>query len=140
MRRTTISAGLVIYEALTECPELQEKGTDIFPGVSKDEVNTPFVCYRRTGTQTESVKGYRGPERTTIEVLCAADSYGEAVEIAEIVRDTIERKIITATETATGLSIICGGLVDSDDFVESETNFVSLIFNLEINGRSNNPD
>lgn len=134
MRRTTISAGLVIYEALTECEELRGKVTDIFPGVSKDEVETPFVCYRRTSTQTEAVKGYRGPERTTIEVLCAADSYGKAVEIAEIVREAIEKKIITSTSQATGLTIGCGSMVDSDDFIEGDTNFVSLIFNLEING------
>lgn len=137
MRRTSISAGLVIYEALKDFG-VTDHVTRIFPGVMDDEVKLPFICYRRTATQITNVTRGAGSERATIEILCAAASYEEVIDLAELAREAIENKIITSTSSETeGLTINCGGLVDSDDFVEGEAHFVSLIFNIGIYGRSN---
>ncbi len=135
MKRTTISAGLAIYEILSECEDLASKVNGIFPVNTDEEVEFPFVAYRRTGTSISEVKTSRGtivgPEQTTIEVLCGAASYSEAIELAEIAREAIEGRIYE-TRTAGGFAIQCGGLIDSDEFAEADGFFISLIFNIKM--------
>lgn len=84
--KTSLSAGLLIREILTEAPGVAAITRNIFPVVA-DKATLPYVAYRRTAFEQRPQKSSRfGAETIRLEVQCFAADYAGAVELAEAVR------------------------------------------------------
>ena len=83
---TVLSAGLLIYDVLSTDAGLLAAGCrKVFPVVSEEGAQLPYVCYRRASVQNTPVKGARGSDTATVEIACYAASYAEGVGLAEAV-------------------------------------------------------
>ena len=84
--KSSLSAGEIIRAVLTSDPEVTARAKKVYP-VVEDTAELPYVVYRRTQLEQGQVKGRRGNDNVTIEVLCYTKGYTEGVELAEAVRD-----------------------------------------------------
>lgn len=85
-RLTVLSAGLLMYDILSDDEGLKAAGcSKVFPVVSEEGAQLPYVCYRRAAVQATAVKGCRGSDTATMEVACYASSYAGSVALAEAV-------------------------------------------------------
>lgn len=83
---TVLSAGLLLYDILSDDEGLKAAGcSKVFPVVSEEGAQLPYVCYRRAAVQATAVKGSRGSDTATMEVACYASSYAGSVALAEAV-------------------------------------------------------
>ena len=83
---TVLSAGLLIYDILSSDEGLKAAGCGkVFPVVSEEGAQLPYVCYRRASVQNTPVKGAREADTATVEIACYAASYAEGVGLAEAV-------------------------------------------------------
>ncbi|MCF0185739.1 MAG: DUF3168 domain-containing protein [Bacteroidaceae bacterium] len=66
-------------------------GISVFPLIADAGATYPFVIYRRTNAIPSATKDmYNYKELVTLEVLVAASSYEQSVEVAELVREKLE--------------------------------------------------
>lgn len=85
-RLTVLSAGLLIYEILSEDEGLKAAGCcKVFPVVSEEGAQLPYVCLRMAEMTNAAVKGSRGPDTAKFEIACYASGYAEGVNLAEAV-------------------------------------------------------
>lgn len=127
--RTSLSAGLVVYDALKASPAVSRMATKIFP-VTTDEAVLPYVAYRRRNTQQVSVKGYQtGAETVTYEVACFAASYEDSVALAEYARYAIESSEGTALD---GLNVRAAVMVDSSEQWQDDAYVQTMVFELKV--------
>lgn len=88
---TSLQIGKAIYTILSNNQNVVDLvSTKIFPIISDDEKTTfPFIVYRRTGEVSVSNKDFRGAD-AVVEILIAADSYPQSIDVAEAVREALE--------------------------------------------------
>lgn len=89
---TALSAGLLIRELLTGDPEVMKKAKKVFPVVTDEAATLPYLAYRQVDNEEARVKGHLGSELTTVEIVCYAEHYGEAVAMSEAVRNALDNK------------------------------------------------
>lgn len=89
---TSLSVGLVLYDLLNSSAELTAKVNKIYPVVSPDEANLPYVVYRVVSSDCRPNKTLVSSDDVNVEVTVWASSYTESVEIAEIVRKELDYK------------------------------------------------
>lgn len=88
---SVLSAGLLIYDILSADEGLRAAGcSKVFPVVSEEGAQLPYVCYRRAALQNTAVKGGRGPDAATVEVACYASSYAGSIALAEAVTAVLD--------------------------------------------------
>ena len=86
---TVLSAGLLIYDVLSTDAGLLAAGCrKVFPVVSEEGAQLPYVCYRRASVQNTPVKGARGSDTATVEIACYAASYAESTDFRRSTRTT----------------------------------------------------
>lgn len=89
--------GKVIYSRLTTINEdLKELiGTKVFPLIADNNTDYPFVVYKRTGVMNndETKDGY-SEDVVNYEVVIVSNKYEESLNIAQMVRNLLERKRI----------------------------------------------
>lgn len=95
-----------MYAVLKE--SLGESVTKIYPVVSDENAEMPFVVYRRTGIRSENVKGSTAFDSSTIEVSVFTKDYGQGVELMERIRAALEHTTINCTKETDGFDMTVG--------------------------------
>lgn len=127
MSKSVLSAGLLIYEVLSEDEALRGKVSKIFP-VMTDSATLPYIAYRRTGVEGFPLKGNHTHNRATIEVLVMTESYPQGVELAEQVRALLDNKQITGED---GFRLNSCMLTDASETWSEDAFVQSLVFTVE---------
>lgn len=125
--KSILSAGEIIRAVLIDNPEVMARAGKIYP-VVEDSAELPYVVYRRTSFEQGQVKGQRGNDSATIEVLCYTKGYTEGVELAEAVRDALDG--ISAEHE--GLVMRSCYLTDSEEGWQDDAYVQQLIFNVKL--------
>ena len=131
---TSLSAGLIVYDILTNSQAVSSLATRVFPVVIADDENVelPYVCYHRTRMDQTPVKGTgRVNDTVCIVVDCYGSSYEQSIELAEAVRTALDGLYeYHATED---IILRSSFLIDAEDFADEDGNIVQeLTFNLRI--------
>lgn len=124
---TSIQIGKAVKAVLSASSALVAKvGTKIFPIVSKEGTTYPFVVYRRNGIDTTYTKDGRAGEVVNMDIVVAASTYIDSVEVADLVRDAIDGKAFTYhSMTVKGVQMVAA----DEDFIE-DVYTQTLNFNL----------
>ena len=125
--KSSLSAGEIIRAVLTSDPEVTARAKKVYP-VVEDTAELPYVVYRRTQLEQGQVKGRRGNDNVTIEVLCYTKGYTEGVELAEAVRDALDNK----TAESYGLVMRSCYLTDSEEAWQDDAYLQVLVFNVKM--------
>lgn len=125
--KSSLSAGEIIRAVLTSDPEVTARAKKVYP-VVEDTAELPYVVYRRTQLEQGQVKGRRGNDNVTIEVLCYTKGYTEGVELAEAVRDALDNK----TAGSDGLVMRSCYLTDSEEAWQDDAYLQVLVFNVKM--------
>lgn len=125
--KSSLSAGEIIRAVLTSDPEVTARANKVYP-VVEDTAALPYVVYRRTQLEQGQVKGRRGNDNVTIEVLCYTKGYTEGVELAEAVRDALDNK----TAESDGLVMRSCYLTDSEEAWQDDAYLQVLVFNVKM--------
>ena len=99
----SIKIGKLIYARLSQDQSLTALIGDnkIFPIVAENETKFPFVTYVRTGiSPAAQTKDGRIEDVVTFQVSVCSDSYNEALDVADKVRELLEIKKISSTDLA----------------------------------------
>ena len=127
--RSSISAGLLVYKLLDDSKVVKERSTTIFPVcITDDEAQLPYVVFRFASQDPEQVKPKGGPDTCTLVVDCLGDTYGDAVNLAEAVRYTLD----DAECAVDGLELSGCVMTDREEFWESDAYVERLIFTITI--------
>lgn len=124
---TSLSAGLIINDILSNDEAVSSIATDVFPIVS-DEAKLPYVSYRRINYDQDPAKSNYGSDTIQVEVDCYAEKYAQSVELAEAVRaalDGVQKGVDDVTMRSCFLSS------SSEDW-ENDAFVQSLIFTIKI--------
>ena len=82
-----------IYSALTASAELNKAvGNKIYPIATKNEVPFPFIVYERDSVTPRYDKSGASVTDSVVNVYILSESYTQAIDIAEMVIDALERK------------------------------------------------
>lgn len=127
IRRTTISAGLMIYRLISGNKELSAKITKVFP-VAVEEATLPYIVYRRTDGDYTPVKDSEGADSSMVEVMCCAEDYDGAVDLAELTRKALDRKKAISPD----MEMRSCRYVKSEDLFEDDAYVVRMIFKVSI--------
>lgn len=84
--KTALSTGLILMEML------KGVGVRAFPVVGKTGEELPYICYRRTSVDPTLAKGAGSADKATVTLNCWAATYQESMEIAEAVREALDRQ------------------------------------------------
>ena len=89
-----IQVGKAINNILTNDKTVTAKiGKRIFPLIANVDTQFPFVVYRRNSIiPVDSKDKFSHEESATIEVVIAANSYNESIEIAELISKSLQGK------------------------------------------------
>ena len=103
-----------------------------YPIIAEQGANFPFATYRRMGYYTKNTKDiYNYEETITIEVMIAAQTYAESIELAQRVKDMLEGN----RGTYENLKINDITMTDaSEDFI-ADTYVQRMQFNIDLDGR-----
>lgn len=129
---STLQVGKVIYETLSTDNDVAARvGKKIFPLVANEKTTFPFIVYRRGGLQENSDTKDRllFGEEASIDVIIAADTYNESIELAEYVRVALLGKRYTTTA---GYRIGKVKLYDAIETFQDDTFLQTLKFNIKI--------
>lgn len=107
MAKTSLSSGISVYSALSKDTKLKKVCPRIYPVLSLEEENLPYITYTRTASALDGNKSAKRDD-FTFEISCFAETYAAAVDIAELARDTLE-----------GQTLISDALVTS--FIQMQT-------------------
>ena len=82
-----------IYSALSKSADIHKAvGKKIYPIATKNEVPFPFIVYERDSVTPRYDKSGASVTDSVVNVYVLSESYTEALDIAEMVIDAIERK------------------------------------------------
>lgn len=125
--KTSISAGLALAKILWEDQAVSGRVTRIFP-VAIDSAELPFIVFRTVGLEQEAVKSGAGADTAQVEVMCCAEGYEEAVELAEAVRGSLDGVSYSDEE----IRMRGCRLSDHDEFWEGDAYVERLVFDIRI--------
>lgn len=92
VKRTSISAGMVIYRLLSRNEEISTTVTKIFPEGELTESKLPYIYFKRVKAGNKPVKTGDGAEYAYIEVACCAQDYDNALILAELVKADLDNR------------------------------------------------
>lgn len=89
---TSLQIGKAIKELLLSNSNLVNKISDkVYPLIADQSTTYPFIIYRRAALVESSNKDMRGDE-IQVEVYVVSDTYDSSIQIAELVRKSVEGK------------------------------------------------
>lgn len=115
----SIKAGQYLYDVLKDQQELTDYvGNKIFPiVVTKEGTTYPFVVYTRDQVSVQYTKVVGHDNTVIITYRVYSDKYDEALEIANIIRNILERRTIKFEDeiTINDIKIASLGELYNDD-------------------------
>lgn len=82
-----------IYSALSKSADIHKAvGKKIYPIATKNEVPFPFIVYERDSVTPRYDKSGASVTDSVVNVYILSESYTQAIDIAEMVIDALERK------------------------------------------------
>lgn len=103
-----------------------------YPIIAEQGANFPFAVYRRIGFQTKDSKDiYNYEETVVIEVIIAAQTYAESIELAQRVKDALEHN----RGTYENLKINDITMTDAGEDWVNDSYIQTMRFNVDLDGR-----
>ena len=122
----SLEVGKEIYSILSKNKSLTDKvGNKIYPIIVEKDTNYPFIVYKRSNVIPDYTKDYHFKDYVIVDIICVSNHYVESVEIASLVRESLEDKRIGDIN-----SIRLEGA--DEDFID-DAYIQTLTFNLTIN-------
>ena len=126
---TAIQIGKVINALLNADTNLSEMiGNRVFPIVSKEGTQYPFVVYRRNSVTPTYCKDGLASETASVDIVIASNTYTNSIEVADRVRAAIDKRACVFQDTTvTNIEMTTA----EEDFVD-DTYIQTLNFNFTI--------
>ena len=122
----SLEVGKEIYSILSKNKSLTDKvGNKIYPIIVEKDTNYPFIVYKRSNVIPDYTKDYHFKDDVIVDIICVSNHYVESVEIATLVRESLEDKRIG--------DIISIKLEGADEDFIDDAYIQTLTFNLTIN-------
>jgi len=64
----------------------------MFPILANQNTKFPFITYQRTAVFSSYQKDGLTEDKITLEIIAVSDDYTQSIEIASLIRDTLEMK------------------------------------------------
>lgn len=126
---TTIQIGKVINALLNADRALSEMiGNRVFPLVSKEGTQYPFVVYRRNSVTPTYCKDGLASETASVDIVIASNTYTNSIEVADRVRAAIDKRACVFQDTTVSNIEMTTA---EEDFVD-DTYIQTLNFNFTI--------
>ena len=126
---TTIQIGKVINALLNADRALSEMiGNRVFPIVSKEGTQYPFVVYRRNSVTPTYCKDGLASETASVDIVVASNTYTDSIEVADRVRAAIDKRACVFQDTTVSNIEMTTA---EEDFVD-DTYIQTLNFNFTI--------
>jgi hypothetical protein len=125
--KSSLSAGEIICAILVNDAEVMARAKKVYP-VVEDTAELPYLVYRRTSLKQDLVKGRRGADTVSIEVLCYTEHYTEGAELAEAVRDALDGRQYDGDD----LAMRSCYLEDSEEAWQDDAYVQQLVFTIKI--------
>ena len=91
----SLKVGKEIYSHLKENKSLTDiVGNKIYPIIVEKDTNYPFIVYKRSNVIPDYTKDYHFKDDVIVDIICVSNHYVESVEIASLVRESLEDKRI----------------------------------------------
>lgn len=129
--KTSLSAGLLIRDVLTQNSGVGALTNRVFPVVSEADATLPYIQYRRVGFTEETSKAnarLQGAETSIIEVNCFAGTYAGSVDLAERVRNALD----CTQHSSNGLFARSIVLTDAEEAWEDDAYIQVLTFQIKV--------
>ena len=134
--RTILSAGCIIAGMLLEDENVAKLIGGKVVAQLTDEIDLPFVVYRRRRLVQDPTKARFGQPCDTAEisVMCLSETPDESLEIAEAVREALDMKTGEWTDPASGQTIRMRSciLTDANEDGGDDAYGNELIFTIKI--------
>ena len=122
----SLKVGKEIYSHLKENKSLTDiVGNKIYPIIVEKDTNYPFIVYKRSNVIPDYTKDYHFKDFVIVDIICVSNHYVESVEIATLVRESLEDKKYG--------DIISIKLESADEDFIDDAYIQTLTFNLTIN-------
>lgn len=122
----SLEVGKEIYSILSKNKSLTDKvGNKIYPIIVEKDTNYPFIVYKRSNVIPDYTKDYHFKDYVIVDIICVSNHYVESVEIASLVRESLEDKRIGDINSIKLESA-------DEDFID-DAYIQTLSFNLTIN-------
>lgn len=109
---TGLSVLQSVYTLLKGSTELTNKVQDrMFPLIAKENTKSPFIVYQRDSLEVNYCKDGVSNENATVTINIVSNSYTDSVDLAEIVRKSLELKRVDDIKSIRLVS-------SSEDFVD----------------------
>lgn len=128
----SLQTGKAIYELLSGNTDIAAKiGNKIFPLIATNNTTFPFIIYKRTNIIPAYTKDrFSANDTLMMDVVIASDKYNEAIELADLVRNTLEGK----RGTFATIQVDDIRLVSADEDYNEDTYIQQLTFKIITNG------
>ncbi len=89
----SLQIGKAIYHILSNDTNVVDRVQNkIYPLIADVDTTFPFIVYKRTGiSPADSKDRFIFDEDVFVDVVVASDKYNESIEIAELVRNSLEK-------------------------------------------------
>ena len=122
----SLKVGKEIYSHLKENKSLTDiVGNKIYPIIVEKDTNYPFIVYKRSNVIPDYTKDYHFKDYVIVDIICVSNHYVESVEIASLVRESLEDKRIGDINSIR--------LESADEDSIDDAYIQTLTFNLTIN-------
>ena len=122
----SLKVGKEIYSHLKENKSLTDiVGNKIYPIIVEKDTNYPFIVYKRSNVIPDYTKDYHFKDYVIVDIICVSNHYVESVEIASLVRESLEDKKYG--------DIVSIRLESADEDFVDDAYIQTLTFNLTIN-------
>ena len=122
----SLKVGKEIYSHLKENKSLTDiVGNKIYPIIVEKDTNYPFIVYKRSNVIPDYTKDYHFKDYVIVDIICVSNHYVESVEIATLVRESLEDKKYG--------DIVSIRLESADEDFIDDAYIQTLSFNLTIN-------
>ena len=122
----SLEVGKEIYSILSKNKSLTDKvGNKIYPIIVEKDTNYPFIVYKRSNVIPDYTKDYHFKDDVIVDIICVSNHYVESVEIATLVRESLEDKKYG--------DIVSIRLESADEDFIDDAYIQTLTFNLTIN-------
>ena len=131
----SLQIGKAIYHILRNDDNVTAKvNQKIFPLIANEGTTFPFIIYKRSGLEPATTKDrYVYKESVYVEVVIAAESYNESIDIADVVRSAF----INKQGNISGIEVQGIELTTADEDYIEDTFTQTLTFKINTNGTSN---